>query len=257
MAEEPVPPPANAGPLPPVSLSEDASGNLRPTEPPPAAAEPPVQASPPVVPPPAAQRPAEPPRSAPRDAPTSPARPPGAPSSFAFGSDYAAAEEYAKSNPAGDWRIQFDAPPSAAEHEAYGRLLWIRAHGLERERRFEEAIRDYRRSYEYRPTATTAIDLLAAQYTLAPCGDRALLDEALRQATRQAVSAASREKLRAFTVFHTHCELGNATDADAKALAHDRLCEALAEYFDGVDRGGATRFLTDVRSIQQRAGCER
>jgi len=248
------PAPAPTEPLPPpISLSEDASGNLRPTEPPVTVAPPTVQ----MAPPPPERAPIEPPVSPPRDAASSPPKPSGAPGSFAFGTDYAAAEEYAKSNPADDWRIQFDAPPSAGEHEAYGRLLWIRAHGLERARRFEEAIGDYRRSYEYRPTATTAIDLMAAQYTFAPCGDRALLDEALRQATRQSVSAASREKLRAFTVFQTHCELENATDPDAKALAHDRLCEALTEYFDGVARSGATRFLTDVRTIQQRVECDR
>jgi hypothetical protein len=229
-----------------VARSETASGSLMPSGSP-AAESPPVRT---IEPPPVVQ---PPPRAT-----SPPATPPGSSSTSIapFGRDYAAAEEHVKEHPGDDARIQFEAPASAAEHEAYGRVLWIRARGLERSRKIEEALRDYRLSYEYRPSATTAIDLFAADYSAKPCGDSALLGEAQRQATRQAVSPATREKLRAFTIFHYNCDLTTTTDPDARALAKDRLCEALGEYFDGVERGGERKFFSDIESIRKRAGCE-
>jgi len=174
-----------------------------------------------------------------------------------FGTDYVAAEQHVRENLDDDVRIRFDAPRTAADHEMYGRLLWIRGQGYERRGLFDAAIDDLQRSYEYRPAAATAIDLLAAEYESDPCGSLERLTEVEEKAVQQGVSHATREKLRAFKVFMYHCRYRRADDSDEEKLWEARLCDAIDEYRSGVSRGGTRRYEAEVRDVAGRVRCDR
>jgi hypothetical protein len=174
-----------------------------------------------------------------------------------FGTDYLAAEEHVREHLDDDVSIRFDEPASAADHEMYGRLLWIRGQGYERRGLIQDALRDLERSYEYRPSATTAIDLLSAEYEADPCGSLERLAETEEKAVQQGVSHESREKLRAFTVFMYHCRYRRSSDADERALWEERLCDAISEYRRGVTRGGTRRYQAEVGDVSGRIQCDR
>jgi hypothetical protein len=174
-----------------------------------------------------------------------------------FGTDYLAAEEHVREHLDDDVSIRFDEPASAADHEMYGRLLWIRGQGYERRGLIQDALRDLERSYEYRPSATTAIDLLSAEYEADPCGSLERLAETEEKAVQQGVSHGSREKLRAFKVFMYHCRYRRSGDADERALWEERLCDAISEYRRGVARGGARRYEAEVRDVSGRIQCDK
>lgn len=174
-----------------------------------------------------------------------------------FGGDYAAAEQHVRENLDDDIRIRFAEPRSTADHEMYGRLLWIRGQGYERRGLFDEAIDDLERSYEYRPAAATAIDLLAAEYESDPCGSLDRMTEVEEKAVQQGVSHAAREKLRAFKVFMYHCRYRRASDSDERQLWEARLCDAIDDYRRGVARGGTRRYDAEVRDVAGRVRCDR
>ncbi len=174
-----------------------------------------------------------------------------------FGRDYARAIAHVRATPSDAHRVEVDPPASAAEQESYGRILWMRARSREQRGQIADALDDYRRSFEYRASATTAVDLLACEYQNAPCGDPELLERTAELAARQSISRETREKLRAYDVFIWNCRLQDASDKDARNLYRSRLCDAISEYFDGLSRGGPSRHAQDVRAIGERVGCGR
>jgi hypothetical protein len=173
-----------------------------------------------------------------------------------FGQDYRSAWTAMQTDPHAAWKITVAEPQSEGEHEAYGRILALHARSHEQRGDYAKAVVAYERSFRYRRKAETLVDWAACEYNLADPGEcqgvRRRLEEARELAVRQGPGSETWEKLLAFLVFTTNCQLQGAEDAEATEFYRGNLCDAVREYEDNTSGG---KYASDVQAVGAAGSC--
>lgn len=173
-----------------------------------------------------------------------------------FGHDYRKAWTAMQDDPHSAWRVTVAEPRNEGEHEAYGRLLALHARSNEQRGDYAAAVASYEKSFRYRRKAETLVDWAACEYNLAEPGRcqgvGRRLEEARELAVRQGPGSDTWEKLLAYVVFVTNCQLQGAEDAEATEFYRGNLCDAVREYEDNTSGG---KFASDVAQVARAGGC--
>jgi len=173
-----------------------------------------------------------------------------------FGHDYRKAWTAMQEDPHSAWRVSVAEPRNEGEHEAYGRLLALHARSHEQRGDYAAAVASYEKSFRYRRKAETLVDWAACEYNLAEPGRcqgvGRRLEEARELAVRQGPGRDTWEKLLAYVVFVTNCQLQGAEDVEATEFYRGNLCDAVREYEDNTSGG---KFVGDVAQVASAGGC--